>query len=69
MNTYRIKQYNTRFGWTYKIQRKILGFFWYNILEQAYNEFDLKMVQDRLTAIIQREQEYLERKALGNSVL
>ena len=65
---YRITKKNEYFGWTYKIQRKILGI-WWNIADQAYNEFDLEMTQIKLDDIIRRKKEFAERKKAGNSVI
>ena len=65
---YRITKKNEYFGWAYKIQRKILGI-WWNITDQAYNEFDLEMTQIKLNDIIRRKKEFEERKKTGNSVI
>lgn len=69
MKNYRIIRKNSRFGWTYTIQRQFLGFVWLDTLDQPYNQFDLIMAQDRLKEIIKRKKSFAERQKIGNGVV
>ena len=58
---YRIIRKNSRFGWTYAIQRKF-WFMWFDTVRQPFNKFDKTRTIEVLEEIIQDKKDFAERK-------